>query len=325
VFPEAEVAKAIPECVTLVGTGVIGRGWIRVFAEAGAEVRLYDQQAAQPPRTLEWLKADLALDESEGLLPEGASKEILGRVSIAADLAVALEGADYVQESAPEKLEVKQAVFRELDAAAAPETLLASSTSALDIGEIAGGLPGERRCVMAHPFNPPHILPVVEMLAAPRTDPEVFEQACRWLEACGQVPVRMKRYVRGFLGNRIQSALIREAMLLVEEGVAEPDAVDAVIRDGLALRWATIGNFGANHSNADGGIEEYFGRYGEAYYSMFADLKTDNPKFDRPTLRKIGKMVETREGVRDVAGLLRRRDVLVKKLRRMRRDMEPKR
>jgi hypothetical protein len=114
-------------------------------------------------------------------------------------------------------------------------------------------------------------------------------------------------------------------MLLVEEGIAEPDAVDAVIRDGLALRWATIGNFGANHSNADGGIEEYFGRYGDAYYSMFADLKTDNPKFDQPTLKKIGRMVENREGVQDVAGLLRRRDVLVKKLRRMRREMEPQR
>ena len=319
------MTKNVPERVTLVGTGVIGRGWIRVFAEAGAEVRLYDQDASQPPRTMEWLKGDLALDEKDGFLAAGASQAILGRVSVVADLKRALADADYVQESAPERLEVKQAVFRELDRLAEPETILASSTSALDIGEIAGGLRGERRCVMAHPFNPPHILPVVEMLAAPRTDPKVFEQACRWLAACGQVPVRMKRYVRGFLGNRIQSALIREAMLLVEEGVAEPDAVDAVIRDGLALRWATIGNFGANHSNADGGIEEYFGRYGDAYRSMFADLKNDSPRFDQPTLRKIGKMVENREGVKDVAGLLRRRDVLVKKLRRMRREMEPKR
>lgn len=319
------MSKVKPERVTLVGTGVIGRGWIRVFAEAGAEVRLFDQDAKQPPKTMEWLKADLALDEKDGLLPQGSSPTILGQVVVARDLKHALEGSDYVQESAPERLEVKQAVFRQLDAAAAPETIIASSTSALDIGEIAGGLPGERRCVMAHPFNPPHILPVVEMLAAPRTDPQVFEQACRWLEACGQVPVRMHRYIRGFLGNRIQSALIREAMYLVEEGIAEPDAVDAVIRDGLALRWATIGNFGANHTNADKGIEEYFGRYGDAYYSMFADLKTDNPKFDKPTLQKIGKMVENREGVKDVAGLLRRRDVLVKKLRRMRREMEPKR
>jgi len=319
------VSKAIPERVTLVGTGVIGRGWIRVFAEAGAEVRLYDQDPTQSPKTLEWLKADLALDEKDGFLPPGAGEEILGRVSIVTDLAQGLKGVDYVQESAPEKLEMKQAVFRELDRLAEPQTILASSTSALDIGEIAGGLPGERRCMMAHPFNPPHVLPAVEVLAAPRTDPKVFEQGCAWLEACGQVPVRMKRYIRGFLGNRIQSALIREAMYLVESGVAEPDAVDAVIRDGLALRWATIGNFGANHANADEGIEQYFGRYGQAYYAMFADLKTDNPQFDPATLKKIGRMVENREGVKDVAGLLRRRDVLVKKLRSMRREMEPKR
>lgn len=318
------VSKAVPETVLLVGTGVIGRGWIRVFAEAGAQVRLYDQDPAQSPKTLEWLKTDLALDEKDALLPAGASQQILSKVSIVTDLAEGLKGVDYVQESAPEKIEVKQAVFRELDRLAEPQTILASSTSALDIGEIAGGLPGERRCMMAHPFNPPHVLPAVEVLAAPRTDPKVFEQGCAWLEACGQVPVRMKRYVPGFLGNRIQSALIREAMWLVESGVAEPDAVDAVIRDGLALRWATIGNFGANHANADQGIEQYFGRYGQAYYSMFADLKTDNPKFDQPTLQKIGKMVETREGVKDVAGLLRRRDVQVKKLRRMRKEMEPK-
>jgi len=318
------VSKEIPRLVTLVGAGVIGRGWIRVFAGAGAKVRMYDQDPKQGPVTLAWLEKDLALDEAEGFIAKGEGRAVLDRVSLAGDLAAALDGADYVQESAPEKLEIKQAVFRELDRLADPRTILASSTSALDIGEIAGGLPGERRCVMAHPFNPPHVLPVVEMLGAPKTDPAVLEQACAWLKNCGQVPVRMKRYIRGFLGNRIQSALIREAMYLVESGVADPEAVDAVIRDGLALRWATIGNFGANHANADQGIEQYFGRYGEAYYAMFADLKTDNPKFDLPTLKQIGEMVNRREGVKDVAGLLRRRDVMVKQLRRMKAAMEPK-
>ena len=318
------MSKDIPRLVTLVGAGVIGRGWIRVFAGAGAKVRMYDQDPKQGPVTLAWLEKDLSLDEAEGFIAKGEGRAILDRVSLADDLAAALQGADYVQESAPEKLEIKQAVFRDLDRLADPRTILASSTSALDIGLIAGGLPGERRCVMAHPFNPPHVLPVVEMLGAPKTDPAVLEQACVWLKNCGQVPVRMKRYIRGFLGNRIQSALIREAMYLVESGVADPEAVDAVIRDGLALRWATIGNFGANHANADQGIEQYFGRYGEAYYAMFADLKTDNPKFDLPTLKQIGEMVNRREGVKDVAGLLRRRDVMVKQLRRMKAAMEPK-
>jgi L-gulonate 3-dehydrogenase len=318
------MTQDIPQLVTLVGAGVIGRGWIRVFAGAGARVRLYDQDPKQGPVTLAWLEQDLALDEAEGFIAKGEGRAVLDRVSLAGDLAAALKGADYVQESAPEKLEIKQAVYRELDRLADPRTILASSTSALDIGEIAGGLPGERRCVMAHPFNPPHVLPVVEMLGAPRTDPAVLEQACVWLKNCGQVPVRMKRYIRGFLGNRIQSALIREAMYLVESGVADPEAVDAVIRDGLALRWATIGNFGANHANADQGIEQYFGRYGEAYYAMFADLKTQNPTFDRPTLKRIGEMVQRREGVKSVAELLRRRDVMVKKLRAMKAAMEPK-
>jgi len=318
------VAQELPQLVALVGAGVIGRGWIRVFAGAGVPVRLYDQDPNQAPQTLRWLEQDLALDEDDGLLARGEGRAIFSRVSAVGELAAALDGVDYVQESAPERIEVKQAVFAALDRLAAPATILASSTSALDIGEIAKGLAGQRRCVMAHPFNPPHVLPAVEMLGAPGTDPAVLEQACRWLAACGQVPVRMHRYIKGFLGNRIQSALIREAMLLVEEGVAEPEAVDAVIRDGLALRWATIGNFGANHSNADQGIEQYFGRYGDAYRSMFADLKSHAPRFEAATLRRIGQMVERREGVTDVAGLLRRRDVMVKKLRRMKDEMEPK-
>ncbi len=318
------MSKQSPGLVALVGAGVIGRGWIRVFASAGAKVRLYDQDPAQGPKTLEWLRADMALDEAEGFLAKGEGAAILGRVTLENDLAKAVAGVDWVQESAPEKLPIKQQVFRELDRLCGPETIIASSTSALNIGEIAGGLPGERRCLMAHPFNPPHVLPVVEILGAPGTDPAVLERASAWLKACGQVPVRMKRYERGFLGNRIQAALIREAMWLVENGVADPEAVDAVIRDGLALRWATIGNFGANHANADEGIEQYFSRYGQAYYDMFADLKTDNPRFDSPTLKKIGEMVNRREGVKDVAGLLRRRDVMVKKLRRMKAEMEPK-
>lgn len=313
-----------PKLVTLVGAGVIGRGWIRVFAGAGVPVRLYDRDPAQGPATLEWLRKDLELDETEGLAPAGTADAILGRVTFEPDLAKALKGADYVQESAPERIEVKQAVYREMDALADPGAILASSTSALDIGEIAGGLPGERRCLMAHPFNPPHILPVVEMLGTPKTDPALLETACRWLKNCGQVPVRMHRYIRGFLGNRLQAAIIREAMYLVESGVAEPEDVDATIRDGLALRWAVIGNFGANHANADKGIEQYFSRYGEAYYAMMADLKTDNPKFEPATLRKIGAMVNRREGVSGVPELLRKRDVLVTKLRRIRAEVDPK-
>jgi L-gulonate 3-dehydrogenase len=307
----------IPKIVALIGTGVIGRGWIRVFAARGVRVRLHDADPAGVANALGWLRQDLEADLADGFVSSEEAAAILSRVSGERELGAALREAEYVQESAPERIEVKRAVFGELDRLAPPEAILASSTSALDIGEIAGGLPGERRCVMAHPFNPPHLLPVVEMLGAPRTDPAVLERACAILTACGQIPVRMNRYVKGFLGNRIQAAVVREALHLVETGVADPVAVDAVIRDALALRWATIGNFGANHTNADQGIAQYFSRYGDAYRGLIADLDQAPPRFDETVLKRVGEAVERREGVRSVAELCRKRDVMVKKLRKL--------
>src|SRR5688572_27903768 len=304
--------STVPNIVTLVGAGVIGRGWIRVFAPHGAQVRVYDPNPAQIPQTLEWLARDLAADVAEGFVTAAERDLILKATRGEPDLAKALADVDYVQESAPEKLDVKQKLFAELDRLAPHKTILASSTSALDIGAIAKGLPGERRCVMAHPFNPPHLMPVVEMLAAPGTAPSILQKACDMLAACGQIPVRMNRYVKGFLGNRIQAAVVREALHLVESGVADPVAVDAVIRDALALRWATIGNFGANHANADEGIAQYFSRYGDAYRGLIADLDQAPPRFDETVLKRVGEAVERREGVRSVAELCRKRDVMVK-------------
>src|SRR5262249_4697526 len=157
----------------------------------------------------------------------------LERVSPHADLDEALSGAGYAQESGPEDLSVKRAFFRELDRLANPSTILASSTSAMDMTEIASGLPGSARCIVAHPVNPPHVVPVVEVLPGKGTDPAVVSRTIEFLRAVGQTPVLMNFYVPGFLLNRMQAALLREAFQLVERGVADVDAVDAVIRDGL--------------------------------------------------------------------------------------------
>jgi ketoreductase RED1 len=175
---------------------------------------------------------------------------------------------------------------------------------------------------MAHPFNPPHLMPVVEMLGAAGTDPAILEKACDMLQACGQIPVRMTRYVKGFLGNRIQAAVVREALHLVETGVADAVAVDAVIRDALALRWATIGNFGANHANADEGIAQYFSRYGASYAMLMEDLDSGSPRFDPQVLRQIADAIEAREGVKGVPAFIRKRDVMVKELNRLKRRHE---
>jgi L-gulonate 3-dehydrogenase len=316
------MVMVVPSAVSLVGCGVIGRGWIRVFARSQAKVRLYDASPDTCRRAIEWLGQDLAADISDGFITASERDIVLAHVEVAHGLADALSGVTYVQESIPEVLDLKQKLFRELDSIAAPNVILASSTSALDINLIAQGLAGVHRCVMAHPFNPPHLLPVVEVLGTTQTDPAIVQQACDILAACGQMPVRMNRYVRGFLGNRIQAAVVREALHLVESGVADPIAVDAVIRDALALRWATIGNFGANHTNADSGIAEYFQRYGDAYREMIADLDSAPPRFTKDVLERIGRAVEQREHVPDTKALRRRRDVMLKKLARLKREQE---
>jgi len=313
------MTSKLPQHVTLVGAGALGRGWIRVFARHGVQVTVYDQVPAQIDQTLAWLAQDLAADVEAGFVTAAARAGMLEATRGEPDLTRALAGADYVQESAPEQLDLKRALFAQLDRLAPAETILASSTSALDISEIAQRLPGERRCVMAHPFNPPHLLPAVEMLGAAGTDPAILDKACDILGACGQIPVRMTRYVKGFLGNRIQAVVVREAMHLLESGVADATAIDAVIRDALALRWATIGNFGANHTNAESGIAQYFGRYAQTFAAMLEDLDTTAPKFDPAQLTEVGAAVEAREAVSGVQELIRKRDVMLTELRQLRR------
>ena len=157
------------KAVTLAGTGVIGRGWIRVFTRAGLEVRLFDASRAQLDAALAWLEDTLDRDVASGGLNRAEAARQRELVSAQTDLAEALAGCGYVQESGPENPDIKRAMFTALDKAAAPETILASSTSTLDVNLFAGGLPGERRCLTAHPFNPPYIIPVVEVMGAAGT------------------------------------------------------------------------------------------------------------------------------------------------------------
>jgi L-gulonate 3-dehydrogenase len=261
--------------VSVIGTGVIGRSWMRVFARAGLETRLWDRDPARIEQAWEWYKADLRRLRKELGLRKAETREERRSVVRCATLEEALAGTHYVQESGPEDLAAKRELFAELDAAAPPAAILASSTSALDPGAITEGLAGAHRCVVAHPVNPPHVVPVVEVLGGPATDPATVRRTLRFLARVGQAPVLLRRYAPGFILNRLQAALVREAVNLVRDGVASVDAVDAVVREGLGLRWALMGPFGVANTNADGGIREYFTRYGASFESLWADLATD--------------------------------------------------
>jgi len=214
---------------------------------------------------------------------------------------------------------VKQALYRELDAAAAPAAILASSTSALDMTAIADGLEGAGRCIVVHPTNPPHVIPVVEILPGNETTDDVLRQTCTFMKRIGQTPVVLSKYVPGFLLNRMQAALIREAMSLVHRGIADVDAVDAVIRDGLGLRWALMGPFGVGDTNADGGVRDYFTRYRDAYLELMNDLG-ETPGIDDEFVEGLGAETDQMQGGAPRREVLAWRDRMVEKIRRLKTE-----
>ncbi|MEK6320868.1 MAG: 3-hydroxyacyl-CoA dehydrogenase NAD-binding domain-containing protein [Acidobacteriota bacterium] len=308
--------------VAVVGTGVIGRSWIQVFARAGCRTRVYDRDPAQVEKAMAWLEADLEGCRAAGLNSVGEVTRRRSLITVHKDLNQALEGVGYVQESAPEPIDIKRAVYAELDRAAGATVILGSSTSALDMTEIAEGLTGADRCLVAHPVNPPHVIPVVEVLPGKQTDSGVVERACEFLTSVGQTPVLMNSYVPGFLLNRMQAALVREAIHLVESGVADVNAVDAVIRDGLGLRWALMGPFGVANTNADGGVREYFTRYGRSYIEMMNDLGP-TPSFSPQQIARLGQGTDAMIGGVPHSDLLRWRDRLVMKICELKKQNSP--
>lgn len=313
------MTESMVHTVAVVGTGVIGRSWAQLFARKGCETRLYDRDPEQLAKAVSWIDEDLEHRTVEGEFAADVVAAMRSRISLHDSLHLAVQGADYVQESGPEQLEVKQALYRELDMAAAPAAILASSTSALDMTAIAEGLEGAGRCIIAHPTNPPHVIPVVEILPGKGTTDDVLRQTCTFMKRIGQTPVVLSEYVPGFLLNRMQAALIREAMSLVQRGVADVDAIDAVIRDGLGLRWALMGPFGVGDTNADGGVRDYFTGYRDAYLALMDDLG-ETPGIDDEFVEHLGVKTDLMQGGAPRAEVLAWRDRMVEKIRRLKAE-----
>jgi 3-hydroxyacyl-CoA dehydrogenase len=194
-------------------------------------------------------------------------------VSAASSLADAVADADYVQENTSERVDVKREVFRMLDEAAPPHSILASSTSTIQTSRFSEGLKGKHRCIVAHPVNPPHVVPIVEISPAPWTATEVVEKTRALHEKVGQVPITVKKEVEGFILNRLQAALLRESWRLVGEDYVSAEDLDKTIRDGLGLRWAFMGPFETIDLNAPGGVADYAARFGPAFDTMMGGVE----------------------------------------------------
>ncbi|WP_136619142.1 MULTISPECIES: 3-hydroxyacyl-CoA dehydrogenase [Mesorhizobium] len=258
--------------VAIVGSGFIGRAWAISFARAGHDVRMWDQSPAATGGARDYIAGVLGDLAGNDLLRGQSVDTVLGRIAIVAELAEALAGAVHVQENTPENLEVKREVFSLIDTLADPQTVIASSTSALLPSKFTDHLQGRHRCLVVHPINPPYLIPAAEIVPAPWTSPETIEKTRAFLIDAGHAPLVMKRELDGFIMNRLQGALLEEAFRLVADGYASVEDVDIGIRDGLALRWSFMGPFETIDLNAPGGVRDYVERYQSIYSNIFPQM-----------------------------------------------------
>jgi len=265
----AQAESGRPMKIAIIGAGMIGRAWAICFARGGHQVALWNKTAGKAEEAIAYVATVLPMLAEKDLLNGLTPEQILAALRVAPTMADALAHADYVQENVSENLEVKRAVYTEIEAHARPDAILASSTSGLVPSGFTSHLAHPERCLVVHPLNPPYLIPAVDVVPSPATSPDVMERAVNLLRGCGQAPIRMQREDPGFLTIRIQGAIYHEAWRLVASGLARAEDVDIAVREGLALRWSFIGPFETADLNAPGGIRDFVGRYGQLYQDLY--------------------------------------------------------
>lgn len=253
----------------MIGTGLIGRSWAVAFARGGYEVRMYDVADGAAATSHALMPAMMQELAEHGLLRGQTPEEVMARVRVTGSMGETVSGATYVQESGPEKREIKAEIFSAIEKHAGDDTVLASSTSIILPSLFTGHLARKAQCVVAHPLNPPHLIPAVEVVPAPWTSPEILERARLIQSEIGQSPIVMKKEIDGFLMNRLQGALLEECFRLIEGGYASAEDIDAGLKDGLAMRWSFIGPLETADLNAPGGIRDYVERYNGGYLKVY--------------------------------------------------------
>ncbi len=262
--------------ITSIGAGPIGGGWTAHFLARGYDVTAYLHDASETGAFYEILHTAWKSLTDLGLAA-GAS---LDRLRIATDLEAALEGAEFVQESAPERLEIKQALYQRLGLILPTDVVIGSSTSGLMMTEIQANCATPERCVIGHPFNPPYLLPLVEIVGGEQTSPEAVAWAGKFYEIAGKAPLMMKKEIPGFVATRLQEALWREALHMVANGEATPEDIDIALMNGPAPRMVSQGQCMAFHvACGAGGMATNLDQFGPA-------LKLPWTRLEAPELTK---------------------------------------
>ncbi len=297
--------------VAVVATGVIGASWAAYFLARGLDVDAWDPSPGAQERLCTAVAAHREALSRQGL----ADGSHLDRLRWHDRLEDALAQADFVQENGPERLDAKVELFGRMDVAAPAHAILASSTSGLAISDIQQACARPERVVLGHPFNPPHMIPLVEVGGGQRTAPEAVAQAMAFYAHIGKRPIHVRREIKGHIANRLQAALWREAFHLVNEGVATVSDIDTAIAQGPGLRWALMGPFMNLHlSGGEGGIAHLLAHLGGPIEDWWRDLGA--PSMDAALQHQVVDGVAQALGTRQAADLARARDALLIELLR---------
>jgi len=267
------------ESATIIGGGVIGASWAALFLANGMSVCISDPAADIESRVRAQL--DTALPDLEALGRSSVDRANLP-IRFERDLAKAVAGADVIQENGPEKLDFKQKIWADVERYAKPGALFLSSSSGIPATAQAAQMKQAERLVIGHPFTPPHILPLVEVVPGTQRDPAIVKRVVEFYEALGKTVIVLRKEIRSFVGNRLQSALFREAMYLVREGVVTVDELDRVVTASLGIRWAVAGPFQSFHlGGGPGGLRNFVQTLGKSMEKVWPDLGTAS--FDEET------------------------------------------
>lgn len=297
-----EVSKA-----AVIGAGLIGAAWASLFLARGIEVVAIDPQPDAADRLRSTIAAMAPLLDEIGITSASADFD---RISVHAGVGAELESVQFVQENVPEDLAVKRSILKDIEARVDPAIVVASSTSALRISDIQAGARHPERCIAGHPINPPHLMPLVEVSGGEATDAAAVDWAIGFYAWLGKKPVRLQRDIEGHIAGRLSAALWREAVSLVEQGIASVADVDDAVRYGPGLRWATMGPHLTYHlGGGEGGIRHYLAHLGPSQQKRWEALGT--PTLTDDLKEQIANGVITEAGGRSISELIEERDRLI--------------
>jgi len=289
--------------IAIVGTGVIGASWAALFLAHGLEVIATDPAPNAEENLREYIDSAWPALEQLGLSP-GASKK---RLSFTTKLGDALEGADLVQENGPERPDFKIKLFADMDALTPETTILASSSSGIPIGVSQSSCKHPERCVIGHPFNPPHLIPLVEVVGSEKTSSATIERAIAFYASIGKRPIHVRKEVVGHVANRLQAALYREVVYLIEQDVLSVSDADAAVSWGPGLRWGVMGpNLLFHLAGGQGGIHHFMEHLAGPMATWWKDL--GNPEFTPDLKEKISQGVLAEAGKQSINDLAEERD-----------------